>query len=155
MESSTWFDFCVHIFFTHKFNLTNWLFWPYTQESLFFSKFQVFDEARLGGAAGKGTHRSLHDEGCFTSCIGGVPGFCEFCITSFLSPNSFCSSDGAQSGCSKPYIEARGQSAFHSSNSHVSPLGPTTGWTKSNDRVFVFCLCSNAVEWTWPGKSPM
>src|SRR4051812_23722335 len=92
----------VSTFFTRKFNLINWLFCSYTQGLLFFSKFQVLsDDARLGGAAGKGTHRILHDEGCFTSWIEGVFGFCEFCITSFLSLNSFCRSDGALPGCSE------------------------------------------------------
>src|SRR3954464_15112326 len=106
MVSSTWYDFCVHIFLLANSISPIGCFCSYTQGLLFFSKFQVLsDDARLGGAAGKGTHRTLHDEGCFTSCIEGVFGFCEFCITSFLSLNSFCRSDGALSGCSEACVE--------------------------------------------------
>ena len=71
-----------------------------------FGRFHMISgDARLDGAAEKATDKSLLDEGCYTSCIDGVPGFGESCLTSFLSLNCFCRSDGALAGCSEACVE--------------------------------------------------
>ena len=118
MESSTWYDFCVHIFFTHKFNLTNWLFCSYTQESLLFSKV-VFDgrgwvvlQAR--GHTGASTTRGVSHP--------ASPGFANSVLHHFCHPTLFVAQMVRNQAARKHVLKARGQSAFRSSNSHVSPL---------------------------------
>ena len=82
-----------------------------------FRRFQVVsDDARWGGAAGKGTCRSFHNEGCSTSCIHRLRRFGKSCTTSFLSLNYFCRSHGALAGYSEACVEGTRYPAFHSYN---------------------------------------
>jgi len=101
-----------------------------------FRRFQVVsDHARLDGAAGKGTCRSLHDEGCSTSCIDGVPEFGKSCTTSFLSLNYFCRSD---QDVRKHVLKARGILLSTLITKNLSPLGPTT---RHVTRTKIMALC--------------
>ena len=119
--------FSCPYFSTPKSNVSHCLFLFLLLRVGSFRRFQVVsDDARWGGAAGKGTCRSFHNEGCSTSCIHRLRRFGKSCTTSLLSLNYFCRSHGALAGYSEACVEGTRYPAFHSITNHLSPLGPTT-----------------------------
>ena len=58
--------------------------------------------------------------------LAASPGSANSVLHHFCHPTLFVAQMVRNQAARKHVLKARGQSAFHSSNSHVSPLGPTT-----------------------------